>query len=174
MSPEQLKEIFHVDDKHLVPNYEIVKLVHHSLHSIHKRSINSNNLFSNSKNNVDISVNLSNSSAAADSDSAKRNKKNNHHVKKDLSKIPYYEKSVNDEKLGNSFFKPQPQLKEQTVAEKVHNVSFSAFGELLNLTLSPTEGLFKHGPNALKMWNVRTDPNATQGLVYEKVDEVSS
>lgn len=52
-----------------------------------------------------------------------------------------------------------------------HRVSFSAFGENLNLTLEKTEGLFRGGPHSLRMWNVRVDPNATQGLVYEEIHE---
>jgi hypothetical protein len=170
MSPSQLKEIFHVDDINLVPNYEIVKLVHHTNHhSINKRSIDSNNLFnSNTKNSFSI-----NSDSVSDKKSVS---KNNHHVKKDLSKIPYFDKSEYNEKSLNSNRNNENikyNLKNNNNV-KQHNVSFSAFGDVLNLTLTPTEGLFKNGPNSLKMWNVRSDPNATQGLVYEEVEEVSA
>lgn len=171
MSPSQLRDIFHVDDINLVPNYEIVKLVHHTNHhSINKRSIDSNNLFSsNTKNSLSI-----NSDSVSDKKSVS---KNNHHVKKDLSKIPYFDKGEYNEK--NSFNSKKFTSNNENIKlnfnnnVKQHNVSFSAFGDVLNLTLKPTEGLFKNGPNSLKMWNVRSDPNATQGLVYEEVEEVS-
>lgn len=55
-----------------------------------------------------------------------------------------------------------------------HNVSLSAFGEVYNLTLRPTEGLFKNGTQSLRMWSVATNTNATQGLEYDQInDEVS-
>lgn len=55
-----------------------------------------------------------------------------------------------------------------------HNVSLTAFGERLHLKLTPTEGLFKHGgPHTLRMWTVKPNPNASQGLDYEEVIEVS-
>lgn len=57
---------------------------------------------------------------------------------------------------------------------KEHNVSLNVFGEVYNLTLRPTDGLFKNGPQSLEMWNVNTNPNATQGLQYDQIKEVSS
>lgn len=160
MSPSQLREVFHVEHRDLVPNYEVVELTHHMTnhHSIHKRSINSDNLL-NKSNKV--------SSVSENSDSkSKVLSKNNHHVKKDLSKIRFASLTVEEErpaKFGNYDLK----------ATKQHNVSFTAFGEHLNLTLKPTEGLFRDGPNLLKMWHVRPDANASQGLFYERIEEVS-
>ena len=180
MSPSQLQEIFHVDDKELVPNYEVVKLIHQSTnHHIDKRSINSNNLFNNDNS---FSVN-SNKFSDSVNNSTKIKNKNNHHVKKDLSEIPFANKSVNNGGGNNDDSVGPPRdipadvnvnFKDYDLKSvKQHNVSFSAFGELLNLTLKPTEGLFKYGPNSLKMWHVRPDANASQGLFYEKVEEVS-
>lgn len=173
MSPSQLQEIFHVDDKELVPNYEVVKLVHQSTnHHIDKRSINSNNLFNNDNS---FSVN-SNKFSDSVNNSTKIKNKNNHHVKKDLSK------SANNDGNNDAIVGPPRDIPADVNVNfkdydlksvKQHNVSFSAFGELLNLTLKPTEGLFKNGPNSLKMWHVRPDANASQGLFYEKVEEVS-
>lgn len=163
MSPSQLREVFHVEHKDLVPNYEIIELTHQltNHHSINKRSINSDNLLS--KNRV-FSV-----SEFSDSKS-KVLSKNNHHVKKDLSKIRFESKSLPlDEKSPAKKFDDY-DLK----SVKQHNVSFSAFGEHLNLTLKPTQGLFRDGPNMMKMWHVRPDANASQGLFYERVEEVSS
>lgn len=161
MSPSQLREVFHVEHKDLVPNYEIIELTHQltNHHNINKRSINSDNLLS--KNRV--------SSVSDNSDSkSKVLSKNNHHVKKDLSKIRFESKTLTiDEKTPKKF--DNYDLK----SVKQHNVSFSAFGEHLNLTLKPTRGLFRDGPNMLKMWHVRPDANASQGLFYERVEEVS-
>lgn len=52
-----------------------------------------------------------------------------------------------------------------------HNVSLSAFGQVYNLTLRPTEGLFKNGTQSLRMWSVATNTNATQGLEYDQIEE---
>lgn len=56
---------------------------------------------------------------------------------------------------------------------KEHNVSINVFGEIFNLTLRPTTQLFKNGPQSLKMFTVNSSPNATHGLDYEQVEDVS-
>jgi hypothetical protein len=151
MSPSQLREVFHVEHRSLVPNYELVELTHQltNHHSINKRSINSDNLLS--KNKV---FSLSDNNNSDSRGKSKVMSKNNHHVKKDLSKV----KKFVDYDLKNV---------------QQHNVSFDAFGERLNLALKPTQGLFRDGPNLLKMWHVKADANASQGLFYERVEEVS-
>jgi hypothetical protein len=156
MSPSQLREVFHVEHRDLVPNYEVIELTHQltNHHNIHKRSVNSDNLLNKNK--------VHSVSDISDSGKSKVLSKNNHHVKKDLSKIPF-----DDVKIAKKF--NDYDLKK--VAE--HKVSFSAFGEHLNLTLKPTQGLFRDGPNQLKMWHVRPDANASQGLFYEQVEAVS-
>lgn len=168
MSPSQLREVFHVEHKDLVPNYELVKLEHQltNHHIINKRSINSDNLLSN-KVSVSATTNI-------DDNKSKIVSKNNHHVKKDLSKIPIdistnsvYEATDAESNKSSRF----NDYNLKSIRE--HNVSFNAFGEELNLTLRPTQGLFRDGPNSLKMWHVRPDANASQGLFYEKVQEVS-
>lgn len=56
---------------------------------------------------------------------------------------------------------------------KEHQVTFNAFGEQVNLTLRPTEGLFRNGLQSLKMWHAHPDPNATDGINYEEIKSVS-
>jgi len=161
MTPSQLQEVFHVDHKDLVPNYEIVSLNHHlshNHHSINRRSINSDNLLH--KNNKVSSV------VSESSGNSKVVSKNNHHVKKDLSKIPFDINSISYEEKKSFHNYDLKKINE-------HNVSFSAFGENLNLTLKPTQGLFRDGPNSLKMWHVRSDANASQGVTYERIEDVS-
>lgn len=169
MSESQLQSIFHVDSHDLVPHYELIKLTHHGTsHHINKRSINSISTFDKK------STDSSSSSA--------------HHVKKDLSKSAYFSE------LKNSIAKQQ-QISENisinsnsnngsNVSDSAvlvdlgnvseHNVSLSAFGNNYNLTLRPTEGLFKDGPQLTRMWSVETNPNATQGLEYDEIVEVST
>jgi hypothetical protein len=162
MSPIQLQEIFHVEHKDLVPNYEVVELKHllSNIHDIHKRSINSDNVFSRNQ-------------VSPETDNRDKNKskvlgKENHHVKKDLSKT-----KLND---SNDFTDvdsaPRKFNNYDLKSVQEHTVSFNAFGQHVNLTLKPTKGLFKNGPNFLKMWHVRPDANASQGLLYEPVEEV--
>lgn len=67
--------------------------------------------------------------------------------------------------------KPIAQLDLANIKE--HNVSLSVFGQVLNLTLRPTTQLFKNGPQSLQMFSVNVSPNATHGLSYEPIKEVS-
>ncbi|XP_033248316.1 uncharacterized protein LOC108160508 isoform X6 [Drosophila miranda] len=139
MSPEQLQSVFHVDSHDAVPHYEVVQLLHHDPHQRQRRSI------SDSRRAVTALP--------------------PHHVKKDLSKNSYYS-----------------ELKHQAMASggnhlsgldvsaiQSHNVSFSAFGHHLNLTLRPTKGLFKDTPHQLRMWSVGGEPNATHGLDLQEI-----
>ena len=160
MSPSQLNEVFHVNEHNSVPNYEVVKLIHHSSHhSIRKRSIDNN---SNSKINNNLII------------------EEHHlkHVKKDLSKTKFNDQ-VNsnntnsvDVNISNSNSDSSKKFSDVKISDiKEHKVSLEAFGETLNLTLKQTSGLFKDGPHALRMWNVRTDPKS-EDLVYEEIPEV--
>lgn len=163
MSESQLRSIFHVDSQDLVPHYELIKLTHHgTTHHINKRSINT----------ISISDKKSSSSA--------------HHVKKDLSKSAYFSElknSIAQQQISenisiNSNSNNASTDSDTTVLVDLgnvseHNVSLSAFGNVYNLTLRPTDGLFKDGPQSMRMWSVETNPNATQGLEYDEIVEVS-
>lgn len=205
MSTEQLQEVFHVDHLDAVPHYELIQLTHHtnqpSFHYRRKRSIETAPSSKGGGNGNSLPT-------------------NNHHVKKDLSKVKFSEKVsesqvpakkrtvakqatttvpsaivASEQEQILPEMQPQQQQQQQqpesvNVNEsdrsddsksrisdvsirdiKQHRVSFSAFGENLNLTLEKTEGLFRDGPHALRMWNVRVDPNSTQGLAYEEIHE---
>lgn len=146
MSPEQLQSVFHVDTHDAVPDYELVQLLHHTPQHRRRRSI-----------------------AVAPSAATTPP----HHVKKDLSKNAYYselKQQANSAGAGNSL------LGSDVSAIKAHNVSFSAFGRHMNLTLRATQGLFKGAPHELRMWSVGSEPNATHGLDMQEIidEEVSS
>ncbi|XP_035784760.1 uncharacterized protein LOC118462830 isoform X3 [Anopheles albimanus] len=165
MSSAQLQEVFHVDHPDLVPHYELIKLQHHTnqqpvLSSRRKRSIETG-----APNGV--------SDTAGSTDPQQQQQQ--HHVKKDLSKVRFTEKvSELPAKRPAGQFKPSvgaavgPSIAD--IGE--HRVSFEAFGENVNLTLRKTEGLLRGGAaHSLRMWNVRSDPNSTQGLVYEEIHD---
>lgn len=215
MSTEQLQEVFHVDHPDSVPHYELIQLTHHtnqpSFHYRRKRS---------------IETAPSSKVGGSSGNSLPGGATNNHHVKKDLSKVKFSEKVsesqvpakkrtvakqattttttaaapfaivASEQEQILPEMQPQSQQQQQQQPESVdvnesersddsnsrlsdvsirdinqHRVSFSAFGENLNLTLEKTEGLFRDGPHSLRMWNVRVDPNATQGLAYEEIHE---
>ncbi|XP_070851352.1 A disintegrin and metalloproteinase with thrombospondin motifs like isoform X6 [Drosophila suzukii] len=143
MSPEQLQSVFHVDTHDAVPHYELVQLLHHENHNYNhqrrRRSIGER-----------VKVN-----AAPPP----------HHVKKDLSKNAYYSELKHEAMSsgGNHLFGPEVS------AIKSHNVSFSAFGQHLNLSLRATQGLFKGAPHQLRMWTVGSEPNATHGLDLQEI-----
>ncbi|XP_054090942.1 uncharacterized protein LOC105218881 isoform X4 [Zeugodacus cucurbitae] len=162
MSPTQLQSVFHVDDVNAVPHYEVVQLLHNSfddgLASLpehyrrrRRRSINS-------------------------VDGDRPTIKEPHHVKKDLSKNPYYSElkaAANTPGAGgvNSLQQAANGKYAGDLRDlKEHKVSFNAFGENLNLTLKRTDSLFKGGsPHTLRMWNVRDEANATHGLDLQEV-----
>ncbi|XP_055382412.1 A disintegrin and metalloproteinase with thrombospondin motifs like isoform X2 [Condylostylus longicornis] len=168
MTIGQLQSVFHVDNIESVPKYELIQLLHQ---------------FDDGNQNVSPSEVVGHSVRKRRSitNHMEISGKNVHHVKKDLSKSPYYselkqlikEQNNKNSISDNSYSEKLRNLDLSDLKE--HNVSFSAFGEHLNLTLKKTEGLFKDGPNSLRMWTVRSEPNSTQGVEYEEiVDEEPS
>lgn len=169
MSAAQLQSVFHIEHPNDVPPYDLVEITHlgstHSHHMV-KRNVAANALPTSDKSSE-------------------------HHVKKDLSKSAYYSELKNANHTTNSkeatsdesipsTIAPPPLSDSDQISRSVdlsnlseHNVSISAFGETYNLTLRPTKGLFKNGPQSLKMWMVHSDANATQGLQYDEVIDVS-
>lgn len=148
MTPDQLQAVFQVDSFHDVPHYNLVTLSHHgSAHRVSRRDTTANQL-----------QQPSNSAAEPQHSS---------HKKHDLSKSSYYSAS----KKQSAITTQHQYLDVRLLAE--HNVSLSAFGDTYNLTLRPTQGLFKEGTQSLRMWTVTSEPNATDGLEYRPVLEVS-
>ncbi|XP_038107284.1 A disintegrin and metalloproteinase with thrombospondin motifs 18 isoform X1 [Culex quinquefasciatus] len=186
MSTAQLQEVFHVDHPDAVPHYELIQLMHHTNQPSvgrRKRSIETgpskggNQLDGGGGGNHHVKKDLS---------------KVRFSEKASESAVPAKKRTVKQPEAtggGGSVSEQilpemQPPAKQPADSEnkigddvsirdiKQHRVSFSAFGESVNLTLEKTEGLFgEEGPHSLRMWNVRVDPNATQGLVYEEIHE---
>ncbi|XP_053966422.1 uncharacterized protein LOC128868400 isoform X1 [Anastrepha ludens] len=167
MSPTQLQSVFHVDSVNAVPHYEVVQLLHHSFDD----GVATASLPEHYRRRRRRSIN----SVALDTD-ARATLKEPHHVKKDLSKNPYYSElkaAANAPGAGgvNSLEQATRGKFPSDLRElKEHKVSFNAFGENLNLTLKRTDSLFKGGsPHTLRMWTVRDEANATHGLDMEEV-----
>lgn len=91
----------------------------------------------------------------------------NHHRKVDFSKSAYFSDAKNAD--GGRTASTAAAFDLNGLSE--HNVSLSAFGTVYNLTLRPTQGLFKEGVSALRMWTVSSEANATNGLNYQLVEE---
>ncbi|KAL7736481.1 hypothetical protein ACLKA6_019681 [Drosophila palustris] len=142
MSPEQLQSVFHVDTHDAVPDYELVQLLHHTPHAALQRKRRS------------IGESLGNPTPLPP-----------HHVKKDLSKNAYYSELKQQAAAGGS----NHLFGSDVSSIKSHNVSFSAFGQHMNLTLRATQGLFKGAPHELRMWSVGSEPNATHGLDMQEI-----
>ncbi|XP_034480132.1 uncharacterized protein LOC117785950 [Drosophila innubila] len=140
MSPEQLHSVFHVDTHDAVPDYELVQLLHHTPQAGLQRKRRS---IGESPGATPLSP---------------------HHVKKDLSKNAYYSELKQQAAASGNHL-----LGSDVSAIKSHNVSFSAFGRHMNLTLRATQGLFKGAPHELRMWSVGSEPNATHGLDMQEI-----
>lgn len=185
MSAAQLQSIFHVDSQDLVPHYELIKLTHHGSthHHISKRNVN-NNL---------QTIDLDQKKAKADAHHVKKDlsksayysefknalnpsdtTNNNDGVQSIVNNISDNSSSSNSNNSSGSNLSDSDTISKNVDLSKLseHNVSLSAFGDVYNLTLRPTDGLFKDGPQFMKMWTVHTDPNATQGLQYDEVIQV--
>lgn len=145
MSPEQLHSVFHVDTHDAVPHYELVQLFHHTSHGGLQRKRRS------------IGEQL-----------AATVQQKPHHVKKDLSKNAYYSE-LKHQAAASGAGSANQLLGGDISSIKSHNVSFSAFGRHMNLTLRATQGLFKGAPHELRMWSVGSEPNATHGLDLQEI-----
>uniref|UniRef100_A0A182WEC1 Uncharacterized protein n=1 Tax=Anopheles minimus TaxID=112268 RepID=A0A182WEC1_9DIPT len=198
MSSAQLQEVFHVDHVDLVPHYELVKLTHHTNRPVlassrRKRSIDTASSAAK-PNGLSAGANNANHHVKKDLSKVRFTEKVSELVAKPGGQ---QRKAVPKESvlgrqqipleagpLVSSDQQQQQQVDDSTTLEPMeggvsiadineHRVSFDAFGENVNLTLRKTEGLMRGGPHSLRMWNVRSDPNSTQGLVYEEIhDEV--
>ncbi|XP_070140275.1 A disintegrin and metalloproteinase with thrombospondin motifs like isoform X5 [Drosophila kikkawai] len=146
MSPEQLQSVFHVDTHDAVPHYELVQLLHHDEHSLRQRRRRS--IGESPKPHAALPP---------------------HHVKKDLSKNAYYSELKHQASMASGGSGGNHLLGPDVSSIKAHNVSFSAFGQHLNLTLRATQGLFKGAPHQLRMWSVGSEPNATHGLDLQEI-----
>lgn len=158
MTADQLQTVFQVTSPHDVPIYELITLSHHgSDHHVVRRDTSANHLLP---------------TTADDDFPSEPHHQHFSHKKADLSKSSYYSPAKHDRTSGQQQQKKKQQyLDVRLLAE--HNVSLSAFGESYNLTLRPTQGLFRDGPHGLRMWTVTSEPNATHGLEYRPVLEVS-
>ncbi|XP_065369618.1 A disintegrin and metalloproteinase with thrombospondin motifs like isoform X2 [Calliphora vicina] len=163
MSPQQLQSIFHVDSADAVPHYEVVQLLHHNHPEPATQTHHSH--YRRRKRSVEPLQQMQD---------LKQQTRDSQHVKKDLSKNPYYSQLKEKSSKAvhsNSVFeaaKSDKQIKDI----KEHKVSFNAFGKDLNLTLKQTQGLFKNGQvHRLPMWYVDNETNTTHGLNLQKIED---
>lgn len=153
MSPQQLQSIFHVESHDAVPQYEVIQLLHH--HSEESSAQQYNNYRRRKRSIEEVSLPI-----------------DKHHVKKDLSKTPYYsEAKMGANKLNSLMHDTRKDVKH--IHE--HKVQVDAFGQKLNLTLKKTQGLFKKGElHNLPMWYMDKEANATHGINLEKIEDMVS
>lgn len=162
MSPHQLRAIFHVDTYDSIPNYEIVQLLHHNSDA---EAFNHLPHYRRRRRSIE--------------DTLPTETEIHQPIKKDLSKTAYYSKLKREQykqnEHANSVYAGlADDLRKEF--KKEHKITFEAFGENINLTLRPTQGLFKDagGAHKLPMWYVHPEANATNGLNIQKIeDEVS-
>ncbi|XP_075164833.1 sol narae metalloprotease isoform X2 [Haematobia irritans] len=161
MSPQQLQSIFHVEDHESVPQYEVIKLLHHNNEELSAQQYSN---YRRRKRSIEEFTSHANDL---------------HHIKKDLSKTPYYSatKMASKTKALNHLDNTNESNSKRKDVKHIeeHKVQVHAFGEKLNLTLKKTQGLFKKGElHNLPMWFMDKEANATHGINLEKiVDEHS-
>uniref|UniRef100_A0A182P6X2 Uncharacterized protein n=1 Tax=Anopheles epiroticus TaxID=199890 RepID=A0A182P6X2_9DIPT len=197
MSSEQLQEVFHVDHVDLVPHYELVTLTHHTNRPVlassrRKRSIDSSQSVAKSNGlgnggNHHVKKDLSKvrfTEKVSELTVKPAGQQQRKPVPKDVDRPGGQQVPLEAGPLVSSEPRMQQPVDDSVPLEPMdggvsiadiseHRVEFDAFGEKVNLTLHKTEGLLRGGAHSLRMWNVRSDPNSTQGLVYEEIhDEV--
>uniref|UniRef100_A0A499FT83 Peptidase M12B domain-containing protein n=1 Tax=Anopheles arabiensis TaxID=7173 RepID=A0A499FT83_ANOAR len=186
MSSAQLQEVFHVDHVDLVPHYELVQLTHHTNRPVlassrRRRSIDSsqvakaNGLTSGGNHHVkkDLSkVRFTEKVSELGVKPAGQQRKPFPKQEVPLEAGPLVSSGPPKQAVDDSTpLEPMEQGGVSIADLNEHRVSFDAFGENVNLTLRKTEGLLRGGAHSLRMWNVRSDPNSTQGLVYEEIHD---
>ncbi|KNC34612.1 hypothetical protein FF38_09364 [Lucilia cuprina] len=177
MSPQQLQSIFHVDSPDAVPHYEVIELLHHNTQEpASQPQYSHSNHYRRRRRSVEPLLQMQ------DLKQQQHQLRDSQHVKKDLSKNPYYselkEKSTKSRTSINSILETTSSSSSAAKSDKEikdikeHKVSFNAFGKNLNLTLKQTEGLFKNGQvHRLPMWYVDNEMNATHGLNLQKIED---
>lgn len=159
MTTQQLSSIFYEENVNSIPYYELVKLTHHGTiqygSAVRRRRRNT------SENRKEVSFKDIESEAGS--------------KKKEIRKSPSSRK-IEEQPLADSYKQAQKRFGLLDLKYiKEHNVSFSAFGNILNLTLRRTETLFRDGPQSLRMWTVTNDSSLNHNLnINEKMsNEVS-
>ncbi|KAL9920559.1 sol narae metalloprotease isoform 2-T4 [Glossina fuscipes fuscipes] len=162
MSPHQLRAIFHVDTYDSIPNYEIVQLLHHNSDA---EAFNHLPHYRRRRRSIE--------------DTLPTETEIHQPIKKDLSKSAYYSKLKREqykrnEHVNSVYAGLADDLRKEF--KKEHKITFEAFGENINLTLRPTQGLFKDagGAHKLPMWYVHPEANATNGLNIQKIEDEDS
>lgn len=183
MSADELQMIFHVDSVDLVPNYEVVQLLHHDHQQNDLEPPQNNNRPQESKDRIAEDTNPSRRESTQQYQYRHRRKRNlppptsNQQQSKDKDDQRF---NIDDREiyreLARERFDDVNDLQNSVYDVndiKEHRVSFHVFGENVNLTLRPTRGLFKSSIHKLPMWFVHAEANATNGLQIQKiVDEV--
>lgn len=196
MSSDQLQSIFNVDSHDSVPHYELIRLTHHGTnhHSVSRRSIDHHEL-QKTTNKLNTFADIIKSSQSTGQHHVKKDlskstyySESKSHINREKQQRPLLQQQYSN-KQSTNFFSGSTVLEEERIDVqqqhplltstidlsniKEHNVSLRAFGDVYNLTLRPTDGLFKDGPQQLKMWSVNTNNNSSEGLEYGQIDEVS-
>lgn len=194
MSPDELQMIFHVDSVDLVPNYEVVQLLHHDnnhleppsnlrkyteLHQSRQHPYSYPNL--NPRTHQEYPQPPQRTEASKQYQYHRRRKRSLPPPSSQRDGSQPFDQSVGERDAYNELDREpfeEPSDLQNSVYDvsdiKEHRVSFHVFGHNVNLTLRPTRGLFKSAIHKLPMWFVHAEANATNGLKIQKiVDEVS-
>lgn len=180
MSLDEIRDIFHVDSHHQVPDYEIINL--HQISQEQPKEILENSQSSHSSVYIvkpDEQVGEINTSAAEIKKSKypKKSYANYQQLLSNKKKQQNVVKIVENNKFINGVNEPLnsdqvPLININGVRIIEENIQLEAFGKKLNLTLKPTDGLIKKG--GLKLFMVEPNITSQHGVDYVEVQNVST
>ncbi|XP_059055715.1 A disintegrin and metalloproteinase with thrombospondin motifs like [Achroia grisella] len=183
MTPDELRNVFHVDHHSLVPQYHLVHLTHHlsrrhitTGHAANTYSPNSSKI-PHEKTTNERPTKIANPPSLLNDEMFVRAKQ---YIKDvdiigDLNNTVSVEFGVtNSSEISDSEFSGSNSEngdKEHIVTDQedgVHRIDLEAFGKQLSLVLKKQEGLFKK--DGLKVWKALTNESQPHGVDYEELN----
>ncbi|CAG9570725.1 unnamed protein product [Danaus chrysippus] len=154
MTPDELRNVFHVDHHSLVPNYHLVHLTHHLERRNIATSQSHQNSFSSGKTPHEKTKSKPEPPSLLNDEMFAKADKYKDAIIGDLNStisVKFNETSTEVDDLGRD----------------VHNIDLEAFGRQLKLVLKKQEGLLKK--DGLRMWKVLTNESQPHGVDYEEM-----
>ncbi|KPJ04153.1 A disintegrin and metalloproteinase with thrombospondin motifs 16 [Papilio xuthus] len=178
MTPDELRNVFHVEHHSHVPEYHLIQLTHHlarrHIHNAHKTNIHTTNP-NKVPHDKTKSWKIENPPSLLNDEMFHKAKD---YIKDvdiigDLNNTVSVKFSVsNSSEISDSEGNLSDKLRDNIheipdQEEDVHKIDFEAFGRQLKLVLRKQEGLLKK--DGLKMWRALTNESHPHGVDYEEL-----
>lgn len=178
MTPDELRNVFHVEHHSQVPIYHLVHLTHHlarrhipSSHSSNSHTLNSGKV---PHEKISKPTKTNNPPSLLNDEMFIKAKE----YIKDVDLIGDLNNTVsvqfdvsNSSEISDSASDGDTEHTVENQEDDVHKIELEAFGKQLKLVLKKQEGLVKK--DGLRMWKVLTNESQPHGIDYEEMKTVS-